>query len=119
MDNGILASLTMEKGEDLSKADQKWSSLALPTAHPITGMNTFHHLHPAGRWGMPPEITDAVSASSAIAQESLKSVGTKLQTDTGSHKSVLDSGPLPPSQLCCAVISESESVSHSVVSDSL
>ena len=42
MDNGILASLTMEKGEDLSKADQKWSSLALPTAHPITGMNTFH-----------------------------------------------------------------------------
>ena len=110
MDNEILASLTMEKGEDLSKADQKWSSLSLHTAHPITGMNTSHHLHPAGRWGMPPEITDAVSAPWAVAQESFKFFGTKLQTDIRSHKSVLDSGPFPPSQLCCAVLSESESV---------
>ena len=65
------------------------------------------HLSPSAPWR---EVGDAarsktpirlVSAPSARAQESLKFVGTKLQTDIRSHKSVLDSGPFPPSQLCC------------------
>ena len=59
MDDEILASITMGKGENLLQSWQKRSSLSPPTAYPIIGMNTSNHVLPAGRWGMLPKTTDS------------------------------------------------------------